>query len=130
METWSSGSSSIYTAAIQDIIARLKTLNHHDSTKVNYYAIWKQFNEFFIRLDHKPDTWEECLILFVGFLVDKDLKSNTIKCYISAIKAVLKDDGKTLDEDTYLLKSLTKACSLRNDRVYTRLPVKNQYCNS
>ena len=72
----------------------------------------------------KPTSWEDRLILFVGHLIDNDRKSATIKSYISAIKAVLKTDGQSLDENKYLLKSLTRACKLKNDRVRTRLPIQ------
>ena len=72
-------------------------------------------------LDQKPQTWEDRLILYVGYLVNKQLKSGTIKSYISAIKAVLADDGIHLNEDKYLLTSLTQACRLVNDSVQTRL---------
>ena len=44
--------------------------------------------------------------------------------YISAIRAILKDEGVEMDEDVYLLSSLTKACKLRNGQVHTRLPIK------
>ena len=60
-------------------------------------------------------------------MVAKKLKSNTIRSYISAIKSVLKDDGVTVNEDKYLLASLTKACRYRNDhQVKIRLPIKRQ----
>ena len=113
-ETISSlGKSSISTAVIQDIADKLKTQQYRGSTKTNYYFVWRKFNEFFVKSDVKPATWEERLILFVGYLIDKQLKSTTIRCYISAIKAVLREDGETLNENTYLLKSLTKACQLK-----------------
>ena len=72
----------------------------------------------------RPGTWEERLILFVGYLIDKQLKSTTIRCYISAIKSVLHDNGQVLDEDLYLLKSLTQACRLQNDKVTVCLPIR------
>ena len=109
---------------MQLIVNRLKGERNRSSTRANYYGIWKQFNEFFIRLDTKPQTWEERLVLFVGFLIDQNKKSNTIKSYISAIKSVLKDDGEDLNEDVYLLKSLTNACRLKNDHVSNRLPIR------
>ena len=46
-----------------------------------------------------------------------------VKSYISAIGAVLKNDGVKLQEDTCLLNSLTKACRLQNDIIMTRLPI-------
>ena len=92
--------------------------------RANYYAVWKLFNEFFIKLDVKPETWEERLILFVGFLVGTNKKSTTIRSYVSAIKSVLRDDGAMLNENSYLLSSLTRACRYKNDRVRTRLPIR------
>ena len=60
----------------------------------------------------------------MGYLIQNDQKSSTVHSYISAIKAVFKTDGEQLNEDRYLLNSLTSACKLKNDRVYTRLPIK------
>ena len=110
---------------MERIVEQLKMNKHRKSTKLNYYGIWKNFNEFFIKLDIKPETWEDRLILFVGYLIDtKHCKANTVKSYISAIKAVLMDDGITLNPDHYLLNSLTKACRYKNDQVRTRLPIQ------
>ena len=103
---------------------KLKNDRNRSSTKANYYCIWRSFNEFIIKLDTKPATWEERLVLFVGYLIQNNRKSTTIRSYISAIKAVLREDGEILNEDTYLLTSLTRACKLKNDRVHTRLPIK------
>ena len=123
-DSGSSTSFSISTAAIQSIIERLRSQNNRDSTRCNNYNVWKIFNEFFIRLDVKPNSWEDRLVLFVGYLIEKKWKSSTIRSYISAIKAVLKQDNVTLDENTYLLASLTKACKLKNDVVKIRLPIR------
>ena len=95
-----------------------------DTTKKNYRSVWKQFNSFFIQLDEKPDTWEDRIVLFVGYLVDKNKRSQTVRSYISAIKNVLKNDGVYVNEDKILLKSLTRACRLKNDKVCTRLPIQ------
>ena len=84
---------------------------------------------FFIKLDRKPKTWEERLTLFVGYLVECKKQSNTINSYISAIKAVLKQDGIELSEDRYLLSSLTKACRWRNDQVNIKLPIQKGMVN-
>ena len=119
-----STSSTISTNEVLNIIDRLKCKGNRDSTRKNYYSIWRHFNEFYIKLDVKLPTWEERLTLFVAYLIETNKKSNTIKCYISAIKSVLMEDGVELNENKYLLTSLTKACRLVNDRVKTRLPVK------
>ena len=122
-----SGSSSISTSEIMQVIDRLKHDRIRNTTQKNYYAIWKIFNQFIVRLDVKPTTWEQQLTLFVGHLVNTNRKSQTIKSYISAIKLVLIDGGIGIDEDTYLLMSLTKACWLRNDRVVARLPIYKDF---
>ena len=115
--------------AIQHIVEKLKSEGHRGSTKKSYRSTWKNFNEFFIRLDVKPSTWEERIILFVGHLVQSKKQSSTIKSYVSAIKAVLAEDGVKLNQDIYLLKSLTRACHLKNDKVKTRLPIQQGVLN-
>ena len=49
--------------------------------------------------------------------------------YISAIRAVLKEDGIHLNENKFLLTSLTKACRLNKDRVQIRLPIQKGMIN-
>ena len=97
----------ISTREIQEIVNTLSLQRFHSSTRRTYHRIRHLFNQFFIRLDHKPFTWEDRLILFTGFLVDNKLKSCTVKSYISAIRAVLMKIGVSLSEDKYLLSSLT-----------------------
>ena len=126
MENFSSSDSTdsyISTKAIQIFVDRLKVERNRSSTRRTYHGIWKTFNEFIIKLDNKPKTWEDRLTLFIGYLVSKRRKSGTIRSYISAIKTVLTKDGVTLNEDRYLLTSLTKACKYHNDGVRTRLPI-------
>ena len=116
-------SSRISTSSIEKIVNKLKFMKYRDSTRQNYYGIWKTFNKFFIRLDRKPIHWDHHLILFVAYLVNEKKKSTTVRSYISAIKAVLKDNGIVLHPDEYLLSSLTKACRLHNDKVHQRHPI-------
>ena len=120
----SSESSKLSTSDIQHIVDNLKMGRHRLSTRKSYRNVWKNFNEFFIRLDSKPNSWEERIILFIGFLIEKNKQSSTIKSYVSAIRAVLQDDGVVLDENKFLITSLTRACRLKNDRVQTRLPIQ------
>ena len=47
-----------------------------------------------------------------------------MRCYVSVIKSVLKDCNIEVDEDQYLISSLTKACRLQNDQVRTQLPLQ------
>ena len=119
----SSTSSSLSTFAITKYVDRLKLDCNRSTTRRNYYSIWKIFNEFFIKLDVKPRSWEDRLILFVGYLVERNKKSQTVRSYVSAIKAVLEEDRIIISVDKFLLASLTKACKYRNDAIHTRLPI-------
>ena len=57
------------------------------------------------------------------YLVDTNKRASTVKSYISAIKAILKDDGQKLNEDQFVLNSLTRACRLTNNEMKARLPI-------
>ena len=96
----SSTESSISTKGIQEIIQKLKREKYRDSTKQNYYKIWQIFNRFFIRLDAKPATWENRILLFTAHLIDQGKKSTTVKSYISATRAVLADNDIEPNEDS------------------------------
>ena len=102
---------------------KLKTQRYRDSTRQTYYRIWKLFAQFYLRLDHKPKYWEDRLTLFTAFLIEKKLKSSTVKSYLSAIKAVLTEDEIEFSENTFLLNSLTRACRIRNDQYIPKLPI-------
>ena len=123
----SSKNSSISSKEIMNYVEQLQYNRVRQSTKRNYYTVWKQFNQFFVRLDNRPDSWEDCLTLYVGHLIQNNLKASTIKSYISAIKGTLADVKVNLQEDRFLLNSLTKACRLTNDTVYTRLPIHKNF---
>ena len=101
----------------------LKHQGHRDSTRKNYHSIWKLFNHFFLRLDDKPLSWGERLILFVGFLIHSNKKVSTVNSYVSAIRTVLSEHGEEINEDKQVLKALTKACKLKNNHIVTRLPI-------
>ena len=102
----------------------MKTEGVCASTKNNYYCVWRKFNEFYIKLDSKPTNWEDRIVLYIGYLIQENKQSQTIKSYISALKRVLREDGISLNEDRFLLSALTKACKLKNDRVRFRLPIQ------
>ena len=117
-------SSRISSIEIKDIIERLRHQHHRESTKNNYYVIWKIFGKFLIGLDHRPSNWEDHLTLFVGHLIENHKQSSTVKSYVSAIKSILLEDKVKLNENQYLISSLTKACQLKNDQIRTRLPIQ------
>ena len=102
----------------------LRSQCHRSTTRANYYAVWKVFKNFIIRLDCKPKSWEDRLTLFLGHLIQCQRKSTTVKSYISAIRAVLQEVNIELQEDRFLITALTKACRLQNDVINIRLPIQ------
>ena len=128
-DTTSTTSSVISASAIQEMLEEFQFKCHRNSTRSNYYSIWKHFNEFLVQLDQKPGTWEDRLLLFVGHLIQHKHKSNTIKSYILAIHAILREVGYHLKEDTALLGALTKATKLHFDRYRSYLPIRRSMLN-
>ena len=106
---------------IKDIIDLLKNERHQTSTKKSYRSIWKNFNQFFVKLDVKPNNWEDRISLYAGYLVSSNKQSRTIRSYVSAIKAVLENIGIEVNTDRCLLSSLARVYRLVNDKVPTRL---------
>ena len=98
---------------------------HRSSTSKTYLNIWRQFNQFLIKLDKKPDRWEDRVTLFVGQKIEEGVQSTTIKTYISAIKNTLATDGYPWEDNRFFLNSLRRACKMINDTVYTRLPIED-----
>ena len=125
----SSASSKLSTDSINEIVQKLKSERYRNSTRQTYYRVWKLFNQFFIRLDKKPDDWEDRIVLFAGFLIENKMQSSSVKSYLSAIKAMLAESGIKLQEDQFLLSSLTKACKIKNDHLFTRLPIRKGMLN-
>ena len=119
-----STSSTISTAYIEGVIENLKNKQVRNTTSKNYLGIWRHFNKFIIRLDHKPKSWEEKTSLFCGYLIDIGNKSTTVKSYVSAIKAVLRSDGYVWNDQKVLLGSLIQACRKHNDELICRLPIQ------
>ena len=118
----------ISTIEIEHIVERLKSQCFRDSTRAMYHKIWNRFSKFFIRLDDKPTSWENRIILFIGYLIEEcKLQSSTIRSYISALKAVLAEDKVKLKQDDFVINSLTRACRLKNDRIVTRLPIHKNF---
>ena len=110
---------------MSQILESLKSKCNRESTRNNYHGIWRSFNNFVIKLDRKPNTWEERASLFGAYLINvKGIQSSTLKSYISAIKAVLTEDGYIWNNDKILLNTLVRACKIENDHVKTRLPIQ------
>ena len=119
----SSESSKISSHVISMIIEKLRGQQTRESTAKTYLAIWRQFNKLLLNLDKMPKTWEFRTVLFVGYLIEKGIQSSTIKSYVSAIKRTLIDDKYKWRDEEVQISSLTRACKIKNDVVYTRLPI-------
>ena len=105
-------------------IDRLKAQRHCPSTVDNYMCVWRNFNNFIIQLELVSLSWEEKLCFYAAFLVEEcSIQSATLKSYISGIKAMLLSDGYILSDDKLLLNCITRACRLKNDHIYIRLPI-------
>ena len=113
------------TAHLKRVLDRLKNERHCSSTRATYHGVWTNFNEFLIRLDYRPPAWEDKIVLYCAHLIeDRKLQSCTVRSYISALKAVLVNDGCEWNVDRLLLSSLFQACERKNDRLKNRLPIK------
>ena len=84
---------SISTDELTEVMEKLKHQQHQRSTDKNYYGIWKQFNDFFIKLEWKPDKWEDQLALLITYHVKLKAQSKTIRSYYCAIKSVFKSEN-------------------------------------
>ena len=108
--TNSSTSSTISTNSMKLILERLKSQSCRKSTNQTYLNIWRNFNNFVIHLDVKPDKWEDRVSLFLAHMIDKGLQSSSVKSYVSAIKKILVIDSYPWDDNAILLSTLTRAC--------------------
>ena len=77
-------SSTISMKHMTSILEKLKSQQTRQSTSKNYLSVWRQFNSFLIKLDVKPDAWEDRTQLFIANLIEtKGLQSSTIRSYVS-----------------------------------------------
>ena len=125
MSSDSSSTSSVSIRYLKAILENLKFIQNRESTRKNYFSVWRKFNRFVIHLDIRPLLWEERASLFGAFLVDEGIQSSTLKSYMSAIKRILIDDGYPWNDDKLMLSILTRGCRVVNDRVKTRLPIQS-----
>ena len=109
---------------IQGIVEKLRRQRYRYSTKKNYYAIWRSFNQFIVHLDIKPLAWEDRLPLYIAYLIENRRRSATICSYVLAIRAILKENDIIMNKNQFLIASLTCACKLQNDQLKVRLPIR------
>ena len=116
-------SSKISVKQMELTVQKLLGQQNRTSTIRTYRNIWKQFNEFLLRLDNMHPTWEHRTTLYIAYLVEQGKQSSSVKSYVSAIKKFLIMDGYDWKDNEVLLSSMTKACRIINDRVRTRLAI-------
>ena len=98
---------------------------HRPTTDKNYLSVWRNFNQFIIALDRIPESWEERISTYCTFLVKVcELKSATVKSYVSAIKSMLLAIDYTCDHDKILLNTLTDVSRNENDAAPNCLPIR------
>ena len=120
----SSNSSKVSSEYFKQAIEVIKLGNYAPVTKVTYHCVWVSFNKFIISLDHIPPTWEEKLALFLACLIEERRPPSTIRCYKSAVKSVLRDNGVPLDDHQLQLAAVLKACKYVDCDVTVRLPIQ------
>ena len=124
-----SGTSKISSEQLKLECDSLNSFRHKPSTRATYHSVWRKFNEFIIKLDVIPPSWEERASLFCAYLVKiKNLQSATIKSYLSAIKAKLADDNYKWNQNLMLFSSLTNI-GVENDEHKNRLPIQSGLFN-
>ena len=106
------------------ILEKLKCRTTRSSTAMNNHAIWRTFNDFLIKLDKKPKTWEQRVTLYSAYFVEQGVQLSTIQSYFSAIKKILVCDNYKFNQDEVTFGILSKSCCLMNDTICTRLPIK------
>ena len=121
----SSDSSKISAEYLQNVIDTYKIRHRKDTTLDNYIGVWRKFNKFIIAVDNVPDTWEEKISLYCGFLVEIcGLQSATIKSYVSAIKYILRSIDYFCDDQKILLSTFVGICKEHNDHLMNRMAIK------
>ena len=106
---------------LEQVIDTLRVNQNRDFTKKNYLQIWQKFNKFLVKLDYRCKVWEDRAAMYLEFLVEKGVKSTTLRCYISAIKHILTIANYTWNDDKVLLSVIVRGCKLKNDVQKVRL---------
>ena len=108
---------------VELLLEEYKACKHRSFMVKNYLSVWRQFNEFLIKFDKKPKLWEDHAMLFSATLIERGVQSSTLRSYISAIKGLLVDNGYDWDNNKMLLRTLSRACRVVNDRIKVRFPI-------
>ena len=88
--------------------------------------MWKNFNQFIIKLDRKPKNWEEGVAWYATYLFHSGFQSSTIRSYITAIKTTLVNDDYDWNDNAEKFNMIIRSCKMVNDMVKNRLPIQNK----
>ena len=122
--TRSSNSARISLIHLQQKAEELRRQQRCKATGIYKHA-WQNFNDLIVALDSRPTSWEDKLVLFVAQLVVERRPEATIKLYVSAVKAILQEDGIEIDRNSVFLASLLKSCKYTTEPSnLIRLPIQ------
>lgn len=102
----------------------IKGMRLRAKTRRMYRSRWIAFNQFLQQFDVMPETWEDRLHIYAAHLVDNKKQSSTVRTYLTAIRQILRLADIEIQEDKYLLSSLIRACKIKNDLLYIRMPIQ------
>lgn len=122
----SSGASRYSVEFFNSILESINQSALKPKTKKLYHTVWVSFNQFLLKFNRLPRTWEEKILLFVTHLADSGKKPSTIKSYVSAIKNKLKTDGTEIDDQRVELTAIIRAVKLKDNRIFVRLPINKR----
>ena len=80
-------SSKISTDSMIGILNRLKCQSTRGTTAKKYLNIWRLFNNFVIKLDYRPPTWEERISLFAAYIIDRGVQSANFEIILFSYKS-------------------------------------------
>ena len=69
------------------------------------------------------------MTLCITYLIDRGRASSTVKLYISALTTVLREVGIIIPDKSYEISALIRACKLKNDELFIRLPIQRGLLN-
>ena len=104
-----SSSAQISTGRIEQIIEKLKCTESRHSTAINYLGIWRQFNNFLVRLDRKLKFWEDRVLLYATALVEDGIQSSTLKSHMGkGIHWIMSEFSKLISSQKEYLPNKAK----------------------
>ena len=104
---------------------KLKTGRRRQPTRRVYREAWKIFNDFLICMDKLPNNWDDCICMFVAQLIIENHPPPTIQSYVSGVKAILREDGIDIEDNSVALAALIQS-SKQVSRTETRMTMPIQ----